>query len=185
MKKSLAILIATFLTITCETYSQESNPKKWGLEVELVQPWMPTAHIFRIQATRTLTKPDSKFRGDLLVGAYIRSNVKHEIVEKINEYLLILGYRQFLLRGLHIEAKTNIGQSWGTRNLIDGKDYKELSWFWEANIGYKFNFLKKQQYNLYIIPQAGILSSISSNIGPRGGRSDTFIHGNLLLGINF
>lgn len=165
--------------------SSDNAPKKWGIETELIQPFLPNVGIIRLQGTYTLTSPESKMKGDLLLGAYIRPNVKHDIVEKINEYLLITGYRQYFWKGLHAEAKSNIGYAWGTKNLIDGKDYNKFSWFWEANAGYKFDFAKKQNSNLYAIAQFGILSSITADIGPRGGKSDTFIQGNLVVGINF
>jgi hypothetical protein len=141
--------------------------------------------IIRLQTTYALSPPESKMKGELLLGAYIRPNIKHDVVEKINEYLLITGYRQYFWKGLHAEAKSNLGYAWGTKNLIDSKDYNKLSWFWEANTGYKFDFAKKQNTNLYAIAQFGILSKITADIGPRGGKSDTFIQGNLLVGINF
>lgn len=153
---------------------------KWGLEVELFQPFYPTVHIFRVQATRRLTDP-ARLRGDLMMGGYIRPNVKHDVVEKINEYLFMVGYRQYVWKGLHVEGKSNLGYAWGTKNLIDGKDYNNLSWFWEANVGYKFNFARR----FYCAPQFGILSKITADIGPRGGKPDTFLHGNILLGYQF
>jgi hypothetical protein len=186
MKNSIPILIIVLLLSHGNLFSQSNsvNPKKWGIETELIQPFLPNVGIVRIQATHTLTSSESK-RGDLLIGAYIRTNVKHDIVEKINELLFITGYRQYLWKGLHAEAKSNIGYAWGTKNLIDGKDYNNFSWFWEANIGYKFDFGKNEKLNLYILPQFGIISKISADIGPRGGKSDTFPQGNLVLGVNF
>jgi hypothetical protein len=186
MKNSIPILIIVLLLSHGKAFAQLSSdkPKKWGIETELVQPFLPNVGIIRIQATHTLTSSESK-RGDLIIGAYIRTNVKHDIVEKINELLFVTGYRQYFWKGLHVEAKSNIGYAWGTKNLIDGKDYNNFSWFFEANIGYKFDFGKKEKYNLYILPQFGILSKISADIGPRGGKSDTFPQGNLVLGVNF
>lgn len=187
MKKSLLVLAAALLLFTGKIFSQISSetPKKWGIETELIQPFLPNVGIIRIVATHTLTSPDSKMKGDILLGAYIRPNIKHDVVEKINEYLLITGYRQYFWKGLHAEARSNLGYAWGTKNLIDGKDYNKLSWFWEANAGYKFDFAKKQNSNLYAITQFGILSKITADIGPRGGKSDTFLQGNLVFGINF
>jgi hypothetical protein len=187
MKKWISILgLAAFLYAGA-AFSQNSSaaPRKWGIEAELIQPFIPTVGIMRIQVTRMLTAPAGKGRGDLLIGGYIRPNVKHEIVEKINEYLFMVGYRQYFWKGFHAEAKSNLGYAWGTKNLIDGRDYNKLSWFWEANAGYKLAFGKQPMFNLYVIPQFGILSSISADIGPRGGRPDTFLQGNLLLGVNF
>jgi hypothetical protein len=185
MKKSIRFLCATLLmSVSFLAQAQTNSPQKWGLETELVQPLLPEVGIIRLQATRTLTA-ENVLRGDLLLGMYIRPNVKHDIVEKINEYLFMAGYRQYFWKGLHAEAKSNLGYAWGTKNLIDGKDYNNLSWFWEANAGYKFDFAKKENSNFYVIPQFGVLSSVTANIGPRGGKPDTFLQGNLLVGINF
>jgi hypothetical protein len=186
MKKVFQLLAVSLLLFKGKTSAQinETTLKKWGIETELVQPLLPNVGIIRIQGTYTLTSPDKK-RGDFLFGAYIRPNVKHDVVEKINEYMLILGYRQYFWKGLHAEAKLNGGYAWGTKNLIDAKDYNNGTLFWEANAGYKFDFANKTNSNFYAIAQFGILSSLSADIGPRGGKSDTFIQGNLLIGINF
>jgi hypothetical protein len=187
MKKSLQILFAALLFLSSNAYAQLTldSPKKWGIETELVQPFVPTVNIVRLQGTYTVTTPEAKYKGDLLFGMYIRPNVKHDVVEKINEYMLIAGYRQFFWKGLHAEAKSNIGYAWGTRNLIDAKDYNGFVWFWEANVGYKFDFAKKQNRNFYAIAQFGVFSKIVADIGPRGGKTDTFPQGNLVVGINF
>ena len=167
-------------------YSQESQtPKKWGIETDVVQPFIPETGIIRFQVTRTVTSSESKQKGDLLIGAYIRPNVKHDVVEKINEYMVMVGYRHYFWKGLNAEAKSNAGYAWGTKNLVDGKDHNNFSWFWEANVGYKFGFLKRQKLNLYVMPQFGIISKVMADIGPRNGKPDTFIQGNLLVGVNF
>ncbi len=191
MTKSIQIFSALLLLMSSQAFSQTSSdsPKKWGLETELVQPFLPTVNIVRLQATRTLTKPESKMKGDLLFGMYIRPNVKHDVVEKINEYMLILGYRQYFWKGLHLEGKANVGYAWGTKNLIDGKDYETSTIFWESNLGYKFNLTNKTKSSLYVIPQFGVIGNAKGentvNIGPRGGKPDTFIQGGLVVGINF
>jgi hypothetical protein len=188
MKQFISIIfITTLLLSNLEAFAQlqSATPRKWGIETELIQPFLPNVGIFRIKALKTITAEGSKMPGDLIVGAYIRPNVKHDIVEKIDEYLFILGYRQYLWKGLHVEATSNIGYAAGTKNKIDGKDYNNFSWFWEANVGYKINFAHKDNFNLYVIPQFGVISSISADIGPRGGKSDTFPQGNLVVGINF
>jgi hypothetical protein len=185
MTNSIKILSFALLIFSGKAISQTlpDNPKKWGIETELVQPFLPTINIIRLQATRTLTSPQSKMKGDLILGAYIRPNVKHDVVEKINEYMFVLGYRQYIWKGLHLEAKSNMGYAWGTKNLFDGKDYETPTWFWESNIGYKINVKKKS--GVYLLPQFGAIGNIVADIGPRGGKPDTFIQGNLVLGVNF
>ncbi len=187
MQKIFQILFAILALYNSNSLvAQTTNPlPKWGLETELIQPFLPDVGIFRLQATLRLTGDEQRSEGDLLLGTYLRPNVKHDIVEKINEYLLITGYRQYLWKGLHLEGKSNIGYAWGTKNRIDGKDYNNFSWFWEANLGYKVNFAQTTHSNLYVIGQFGGIGSITSNIGPRGGEGDIFPQGNLLIGINF
>jgi hypothetical protein len=180
----IAVAICWLISLAPLVWAQTPSAR-WGLETELVQPFLPNVGIYRLQATHTLSAPTRNNRGDLLIGAYIRPNVKHDIVEKINEYMLMVGYRQYMWRGLHVEAKSNVGYAWGTKNLLDGKDYNNLSWFWEANAGYRFSLAGKGRAGLYVLPQIGVLSSISANIGPRGGKSDTFLQGNLMVGFQF
>jgi hypothetical protein len=181
--KNTGVLIALVWFIAAAPLSwAQTAPRRWGLETELVQPFLPNVGIYRLQATYTLTSPARTNRGDLLLGAYIRPNVKHDVVEKINEYMLMVGYRQYVWRGLHVEAKSDAGYAWGTKNLLDGKDYNNFSWFWEANAGYRFSLAGKGRTGLYVIPQFGVISSVSADIGPRGGKSDTFLQGNLMIG---
>jgi hypothetical protein len=186
MKISNLLFALPILLFYGKTSAQNDTgePRKWGIETELVQPFLPTVNIIRIQATYTLTSPEKR-RGDLLLGAYIRPNVEHDVVEKINEYMAVVGYRQYLWKGLNLEAKSNMGYAWGTRNLFDGKDYNTPTWFWETNIGYKFDFLKREKTNFYAIAQFGGIGNIVADIGPRGGKPDNFIQGNLLVGIHF
>ena len=191
MKKSIKVLSVMLLLISGKAFSQTStdNPKKWGIETELIQPFLPNVGIIRLTATRTISSAKSKMKGDLLLGMYIRPNVKHDVVEKINEYMLVLGYRQYFWKGLHLEGKANVGYAWGTRNLIDGKDYETSTIFWESNLGYKFNVTNKTKTSFYLIPQFGVLGNAKGNntinIGPRGGKSDTFVQGSLVFGVNF
>lgn len=190
MTKSIQIF-AVLLLLCSRVFSQTSSgsPKKWGLETELIQPFLPEVGIIRLTATRTITSEKSKMKGDLLLGMYIRPNVKHDVVEKINEYMVVLGYRQYFWKGLHLEAKANVGYAWGTKNLIDGKDYETSTVFWESNLGYKFNVTNKAKSSLYLIPQFGVIGNAKGentvNIGPRGGKPDTFIQGSLIFGFNF
>jgi hypothetical protein len=182
--KSIVVCCVVFVSFHANAQLDANSKPKWGLETELVQPFIPEVGIIRLQGTYTL-KASEKMKSDLMFGAYIRPNVKHDVVEKINEYMLMLGYRQFFWKGLHAEAKSNMGFAWGTRNLIDGKDYNNPTWFWEANAGYKLDFAKKQNSNLYVLVQGGVISKILADIGPRGGKTDTFPQATLMVGINF
>ena len=187
MNKIMFCIAATLTFFSSALLAQNASGevKKWGIEAELVQPFLPTINIIRIQGTYMLTAPERKMRGDLIFGAYIRPNVKHDVVEKINEYMVVIGYRQYFWKGLHLELKSNMGYAWGTKNLVDGKDYNTPTWFYEPNIGYKFDFAKRQNTNLYATAQFGVIGNLVGDIGPRGGKPDVFPQGNLLIGVNF
>ena len=100
MKKTIQILVVALVFFSSTAFAQMNldAPKKWGIETELIQPFLPNVGIIRIVATNRLTATEKK-QGDLLIGVYIRPNVKHDVVEKINEYLFILGYRQYFWKG--------------------------------------------------------------------------------------
>ena len=115
-----------------------------------------------------------------MLGVYVRPHVDHDIVEKIDEYLLSLGYRQYLWRGLHLEAAVLAGWSWGTRNKINGMDYSSPSVLAEGLAGYRIDLRW-----FYLAAQVGTLAGIVTDIGPRGGKSDVFVEGKLLVGLTW
>ena len=166
---------------------------KWGIEVEAVQPWIPTVNIFRIRGTRTLWGTADGPRGDIMLGAYLRPGIKHDVLKYINEYQVGVGYRQYVWRGLHAEAGLDVGAAWGT-NKFDGKRYNTPTLFLNANIGYRFGFFepggffadRKSTVGFYAIPQFGVYAGLGvADIGPRDGKPDVFPQGNLLLGVSF
>jgi hypothetical protein len=186
MKNIFLLFLSGFLLGTNSIAQIDtSDSKKWGIETELFQPFYPTVQIIRVQAIRTITPSENKLKGDLIIGAYIRPNVEHDVVEKINEYMLAIGYRQYVWKGLHLEAKSNMGYAWGTKNLIDNEDHETPTWFWEVNVGYTFTLIKRAKTNIYLAPQFGGIGNIVADIGPRGGKPDNFLHGNILVGIRF
>lgn len=157
----------------------------WGLETELVQPFVPGVHIGRLRATRTLWGQPAGARGELLAGVYLRPDVDHDIVDTIDEYLLALGYRQYFFRGLHADLALEAGWAWGHRNLIDGKDYSNPVLLVDANLGYRVDLLRRSPggVGLYVAPQLGVLAGLITDIGPRGGKDDVFLQGKLVLGV--
>lgn len=162
----------------------------WGLETEVVWPLLPEVGIFTLKGTHTLWGTPGGLRGDAIVGAYARPNVSHDVVEKIDEYLGTVGYRQYVWKGLHAEVMTHIGWAGGTKNKIDGKDYSDLSWLLETNVGYRVGFFEPGgigtpgKVGFYLAPQAGMVAGIYTNIGPRES-SDLFFTGKLIAGMSF
>jgi hypothetical protein len=171
--------------------SASTPTPRWGVEAELVQPFIPEVHIMTARVSRTLWGSAAATRGDLMLGVYARPRVAHNIVETIDEYLVSVGYRQYLWRGLHAEASALAGWAWGENNKIDGMDYSNPVLLAEGLVGYRFDLRApvaasgRRQLGLYVTPQFGGLAGVSTDIGPRGGKSDLFVVGKLLAGLSF
>ena len=172
--------------------ARSAAPHRFGLEVEALQPLIPTVHILRARGTLLLWHLPGGLRGDLLLGFTIRPGIKHDVVDYIHEYQAGLGYRQYLWRGLHLEAGLDVGTAWG-RNLVDGKQYRTATLFLNSNAGYRFGFFEPGGFfedggslGFYVTPQVGVYSSLGvADIGPRNGKPDVFFQANLLLGLSF
>lgn len=181
MKKVALIVLGVMFCVISQ--AQVNNLHKWSFEVELIQPFVPTVHIWNVQATRNLFNNGSQ-SGDLLLGLYLRPNVEHDVVEEIDEYMFYAAYRHYFWKGLHLESGMNTGYYWGWNNLVDGKDYEGVGIYYEANVGYKLDFGENKRF--FVNPQFGVMGTMGlSDIGPRQGKTDHFIQGNLLIGINF
>jgi hypothetical protein len=154
--------------------------RPWGVEADLIGPWIPQVHILSARVTRALWGTAGTPRGAAMLGVYVRPRVGHDVVETIDEYLLAIGYRQYLWGGLHVEAAVLAGWSWGTRNRIDGMDYTSPSVLAEGLAGYRLELRR-----FYVTPQVGALAGLVTDLGPRGGKSDVFVEGKLLVGVTW
>lgn len=107
MKRNLIFLFTLFLSLNFTLLPAQNTDtlKKWGIETDLVQPFIPTVNIISIKSTRTIAGDLNKAHGDFIVGAFIRPNIKHDVVDRIEEYMLTLGYRQYFIRGLYAEVQ--------------------------------------------------------------------------------
>jgi len=165
----------------------------WSIETEAIQPFIPTVGILHVRVTRQVWGASDGPHGDLVVGAYIRPHVAHDVVEYIDEYMATVGLRFFAWRGLHAEALVDAGAAWGT-NKLDGMDYRTPTLFGELNLGYRFAFFRPgglagapRSVGWFLTPQVGLLSSlgVGNDIGPRDGKPDWFLQAALLMGASF
>lgn len=179
MKKTilLAAMVATF---------SPAFAAKWGVEADLIQPFIPTVGVYTLNATRETWKIGDE-AGELMLGAFLRPLVSHDVVETIDEYLGSVGVRQYFWRGAHAEAKYYAGYVWGKKNKVDGKDYEGFVQFIEVMVGYRFDLVDIGSGQLYVIPQFGVIHGFNPElvIGPRDGKPETFIEGKLMLGYRF
>lgn len=165
----------------------------WSVETETIQPFVPTVGILHVRATRQVWGEAGGPHGNVVVGAYIRPHIEHDVVEHIDEYMATIGLRYFAWRGLHAEALVDAGVAWG-KNKFDGMDYRTPTLFGELNLGYQFAFFspgglagEPRRVGLFVTPQVGLLSSlgVGNDIGPRDGKPDYFLQAALLVGASF
>jgi hypothetical protein len=195
---NLALALSTFFgLVTAPALAEDEKgappAHPWGVEVDTVQPWIPTVHIFRMRGTRTLWGSPTGLRGDVLLGFTVRPGIKHDVVDYIHEYQAGIGYRQYFWRGLHAEAGLDVGAAWGT-NLVDGKRYHTATLFLNTNVGYRFGFFEpgglagnpRSAVGFYVVPQVGVYTGLGvADIGPRNGKPDVFLQGDLMVGLSF
>lgn len=184
---------------------------KWTIETELVQPFLPTIGIGRIQLNRTLWGDWKNEHGELVLGTFMRPGIKHDVVEQITEYAGSIGYRHYFNSNWNIEAKYYLGYVWARNNLQNRRDYEPVFYFAdnlplqlaalqeirkdykgtvqfaEALIGYRFLLSESEDRSIFMLPQFGVLHGLHNSdiIGPRNGKEETFIVGNLIVGMSF
>ncbi|MFN9703196.1 MAG: hypothetical protein ACK595_00045 [Planctomycetota bacterium] len=160
---------------------------RYGIETELLQPFIPEVGVITIKATQTLWGDPGASHGDAMLGVFLRPSVSHDVVDTIDEYMASVGYRHYFGKGLHAEVQYLAGYVWGRDNLVDGKDYEGFVQFVEANVGYRFDFNPGSKRGFYVIPQFGYIQGLNEEliIGPRNGKDDTFWQGKLLVGYRF
>lgn len=183
---------------------------KWTIETDLAWPIIPTVEIGRIQVNKTLWGNWKEKHGELILGTFLRPGIKHDVVEQITEYAGSVGYRHYFNSNWHIEAKYYAGYVWTRNNLQNRrlyepffylsdipavqlaayqeirKDYKGEVHFIEALVGYRFLLSESDERSVFLMPQFGVFKGLHNSdiIGPRNGKEETFVVGNLILGMS-
>lgn len=139
--------------------------KKYGIETNLVWPFIPGINIGQLKFTPVIYKSE-KQSGELILGFMYRNTSEDENAEVHKEIGGILGYRQFLFKGFHVEFNAQITSASAERNKIDNKDYNSPAVTTELYTGYRFELAKQNRISWYLIPQVGIGSNIYSKLGP-------------------
>lgn len=193
MRARICLVLSVLAVGAGRASAEPAVTHTWSIETETIQPFVPTVGIIHVRVGRELWGTPGGPHGDLVVGAYLRPHVEHDVVEHIDEYMATVGLRYFAWRGLHAEALVNAGVAWG-KNKLDGMDYRTPTLFGEVNLGYRFAFFTPdgiagapRNVGLFVTPQAGILSSLGfgNDIGPRNGKPDWFLQAALLVGATF
>lgn len=168
----------------------EANPeKRWGAEFSPIG-----AGVFRLfQAKATyLINPASNFKGEIGLGILLQPESKAKTSESFNKdglysaYMASLAYRQYFWKGLHFEEVVNLGYGGNRDNIIDGKHYSAFLIFTQTFLGYKFNLIRSEKFQCFLIGQGGFgYVPLNTNPWPRQDNTSLYGLGDLKIGINF
>jgi len=141
MKKMLILFIVS--TIAFQYYAQtEEKQSKWSLGTSITYP---LSSIYLAQINYKLNEKQEVFAGPCF------QNFAHDSFT-VNAYTLLLGYRYFFWKGLHIEAEVYPAYN-NIYSNVNHRYYPGMEMWSEFKIGYRFNFLGDK---LYIQPAPGI-----------------------------
>ncbi len=182
--------VAQTATADAPTDSQTES-RRWGAEINVLWPIFP-GNIYRAHVTYEAWR-DNDLAGDLFLGFIARPYEFRKEEGDFSNYALVLGYRQFLWKGLHVEFMNAFGPGFNRNNAITGKDY--TSWDYELGllVGYRLELFseataKDLKFSPYISTQHGVqYVAAQSNPHPiigSSGESAIYV-GTLNIGIRF
>lgn len=163
--------------------SVKYHKKYWSVETSVVWPIYPG--IYKVHVVRQLWEKKT-FRGELGLGLCIQPerNMPSLPEGNFSEEFLLLFYRQFFWKGLHIEIDHNFAYGRLRNWQNSGVDYQSYAIFHDALLGYQFELLKKHKISLTITPQAG--GGFTSYVNDTWPRAETpFWEVQLLAGMKF
>ena len=187
MKKTMLACALLMLAFTSfgQGLQENARAKDWGLEFNVLWPFVPGVEIYTAKATNTLWR-NEKMRGDLTFGLLLRPQTKDdENAETFREFGLNIGYRQYLIREWHVELAIYPSFAKEKGNFIDGGDYQGFAITAEFYTGYKFTFARDKAVSWYVMPQAGIGYNPYADLGPATEPGAPFPAINLQVGISF
>jgi hypothetical protein len=168
--------------------------RPWGVEFNVVWPFVPEVEIYTAKVTRTLWAGDYA-SGDLTVGVLVRPGVEDENAETFREFGLNLGYRQYVWRRAHFELALYPSWAMEEGNKVDGNDYQGFALTTEAYYGYRFDLggwrhhksgeTDDRRLVWYLMPQIGAGYTLYSDLGPPSEDEKPFFTLNLQVGAQF
>lgn len=169
--------------------TEQIKLKRWGAEFSPIG-----AGVFSIaQAKATyLINPDKKCKTELGIGFLIQPESNSKANDAFNvdgiysANMVSFGVRQYFWKGLHFEYVANLGNAKITKSKVNGKDYSAFVIFSQSFIGYKFNVLRREKFNLFIIGQGGFGYAKNFNQWPEANSNVSPVYGlgDLKIGIN-
>jgi hypothetical protein len=158
---------ALFLLVSNTAYGQAveksiaQRDKPWGIGTSITYP---LAEIYMMQASY------SPWGSGEILGGAAYQNWKND-QGRASAYTVLLGYRQYVWRGLHTEMEL-----WPAYNpflsSIDGKTYAGFELWMSLRIGYRFDF-QLAGNDIFILTQPGLGFGVArENPWPEKGKGD-------------
>lgn len=123
---------------------QDKTDKQWGIGTSITYP---LAEIYMLQISYSPWE-----KGDLLGGLAFQNWQNDQ--GRANAYTLLLGYRQYIWKGLHAEMEL-----WPAYNpfesSIDGKTYSGIELWMSLRIGYRIDF-ELSGHDFFILAQPSV-----------------------------
>jgi len=187
MKQSFftAILAILSFNLVSAQSTGQSDDLTWGAEFNLVWPFVPGVEIYTAKLTSKLWQSE-KMSGDILMGILVRPGTRNDPnAEVFPEFGVGLGYRQYIIKGFHLEIMLFPSYARELNNFADGRDYSSFAMTTELYGGYRFDLVKTDAYRFYLMPQAGAGMNVFSNLGPETETNAPFPVLSLQIGFNF
>lgn len=183
--KNVILTTVVSICMLLSAIAQQKTSKNWGLEVNVVWPFVPGVEIYTAKATNTVWQNNTA-QGDITFGVLIRPGTNNdENAERFSEFGLNLGYRHYFWKGFHAELALYPSLARETNNFADGKDYQGFALTTELYTGYRFTLYSGSAYSWYLMPQAGVGYNPISNLGPSTEVNSPFPTLNLQVGVRF
>lgn len=132
---AICMLQSAYAQITKES----SNILMPRHSIEL-SPMTPIGNVYSLQCNYRMTKKNEFIAGLSFV------NIRYENIGRNNAPGIILGYRRFLWKNLHIQYELWPGYDIFYEQNVN-KHYKGFQLWNEFRLGYQFNFKVKSQYS--------------------------------------
>ncbi|MDD2230981.1 MAG: hypothetical protein PHY48_16460 [Candidatus Cloacimonetes bacterium] len=173
------LFIISLLMMCSSTYGQDVNngpvktDKPWGIGTSITYPM---ADIYMVQGSYSASKS-----GDILFGVAYQ-NWKND-QGRARAYTLLLGYRQYIWKGLHTELEL-----WPAYNpfysFVDGQTYAGAELWMSLRVGYRQDF-NLANNDFFILAQPSIGFGVArDNPWPEKEKDDKAIfEPQVLLGI--
>ncbi|MFP4331071.1 MAG: autotransporter outer membrane beta-barrel domain-containing protein [Spirochaetaceae bacterium] len=157
----------------------------WGVEFNVVWPFVPGVRIYTAKVTHTLWEADEA-SGEITFGVLIRPGTRdNEAADLFREYGINLGYRQYFLDKAQVELALYPSYAIEVGNSVDGLDYRGFALTGELYGGYRFDLTNDLDFNWYLMPQAGVGYTVISDLGPAEEAESPFPVLNLQVGGRF